>query len=103
MKAYKVAFVGSHGVGKTTLCYGLAARLKASDVSLDVDELIFVVFTETPVHVSVFYRRMISLTQRFYPPSRGCVMRGRVPRLARGAARREAPIEDMRTSFSQLI
>ena len=36
MKAYKVAFVGSHGVGKTTLCYGLAARLKADDISLDV-------------------------------------------------------------------
>lgn len=28
--------MGSHGVGKTTLCYGLAARLKAADVSLDV-------------------------------------------------------------------
>jgi nicotinamide riboside kinase len=36
MNAFKIAFVGSHGVGKTTLCYGLAARLKASDVSLDV-------------------------------------------------------------------
>lgn len=36
MKAYKLAFVGSHGVGKTTLCYGLAARLKAADISLDV-------------------------------------------------------------------
>ncbi|MDA8015882.1 MAG: ATP-binding protein [Thermoanaerobaculia bacterium] len=32
----KIAFVGSHGVGKTTLCYGLAARLKRSDISLDV-------------------------------------------------------------------
>jgi nicotinamide riboside kinase len=32
----KIAFIGSHGVGKTTLCYGLAARLKARDVSLDV-------------------------------------------------------------------
>jgi nicotinamide riboside kinase len=32
----KVAFVGSHGVGKTTLCYGLAARLKARDVVLEV-------------------------------------------------------------------
>jgi len=32
----KVAFIGSHGVGKTTLCYGLAARLKARDVSLEV-------------------------------------------------------------------
>ena len=26
---FKLAFIGSHGVGKTTLCYGLAARLKA--------------------------------------------------------------------------
>jgi nicotinamide riboside kinase len=32
----KVAFIGSHGVGKTTLCYGLAARLKARDVSLEI-------------------------------------------------------------------
>lgn len=35
-RAYKVAFIGSHGVGKTTLCYGLAARLKARDVVLEV-------------------------------------------------------------------
>lgn len=35
-QSFKIAFVGSHGVGKTTLCYGLAARLKASDISLDV-------------------------------------------------------------------
>lgn len=33
---FKIAFIGSHGVGKTTLCYGLAARLKAADASLDV-------------------------------------------------------------------
>lgn len=32
----KVAFIGTHGVGKTTLCYGLAARLKARDVVLDI-------------------------------------------------------------------
>lgn len=32
----KIAFIGSHGVGKTTLCYGLAARLKARDVSLEI-------------------------------------------------------------------
>ncbi len=32
----KLAFIGTHGVGKTTLCYGLAARLKARDVVLDV-------------------------------------------------------------------
>ncbi len=36
MTSYKLAFVGSHGVGKTTLCFGLAARLKAADISLDV-------------------------------------------------------------------
>ncbi len=34
--SFKLAFIGSHGVGKTTLCYGLAARLKVRDVSLDV-------------------------------------------------------------------
>ena len=34
--SYKVAFIGSHGVGKTTLCYGLAARLKARDISLEI-------------------------------------------------------------------
>ncbi len=34
--AFKIAFIGSHGVGKTTLCYGLAARLKARDFSCDV-------------------------------------------------------------------
>ena len=34
--SFKIAFIGSHGVGKTTLCYGLAARLKAADTSLDV-------------------------------------------------------------------
>ena len=32
----KIAFIGTHGVGKTTLCYGLAARLKRSDVALDI-------------------------------------------------------------------
>jgi nicotinamide riboside kinase len=32
----KVAFIGSHGVGKTTLCYGLAARLKARDFAVEV-------------------------------------------------------------------
>ena len=35
-RALKVAFIGTHGVGKTTLCYGLGARLKARDVSLEV-------------------------------------------------------------------
>jgi thymidylate kinase len=33
---FKVAFIGTHGVGKTTLCYGLAARLKKRDISLEV-------------------------------------------------------------------
>jgi nicotinamide riboside kinase len=32
----KIAFIGSHGVGKTTLCYGLAARLKALDYAVEV-------------------------------------------------------------------
>ena len=37
MKAsLKLGFIGTHGVGKTTLCYGLAARLKARDVVLDI-------------------------------------------------------------------
>ncbi|MEM7407619.1 MAG: ATP-binding protein [Pseudomonadota bacterium] len=35
-RPFKIAFVGSHGVGKTTLCFGLAARLKARNVSLEV-------------------------------------------------------------------
>jgi len=33
---FKLAFIGSHGVGKTTLCYGLAARLKRRDVALEI-------------------------------------------------------------------
>lgn len=33
---FKLAFIGSHGVGKTTLCYGLAARLKRRDIALEV-------------------------------------------------------------------
>jgi nicotinamide riboside kinase len=32
----KIGFIGTHGVGKTTLCYGLAARLKARDVVLEI-------------------------------------------------------------------
>jgi thymidylate kinase len=32
----KVAFIGTHGVGKTTLCYDLAAFLKRRDVNVDV-------------------------------------------------------------------
>ena len=33
---FKIALIGSHGVGKTTLCLGLAARLKARDIALDL-------------------------------------------------------------------
>ena len=32
----KVAFIGTHGVGKTTLCYDLAALLKRRDLSVDI-------------------------------------------------------------------
>lgn len=32
----KLAFVGTHGVGKTTLCFELAAQLKRLDFSVDV-------------------------------------------------------------------
>jgi len=31
----KIAFIGTHGVGKTTLCYDLAAHLKRMDFSVD--------------------------------------------------------------------
>lgn len=33
---FKIAFIGTHGVGKTTLCYGLAARLKERDLAVEV-------------------------------------------------------------------
>ena len=32
----KVAFIGNHGVGKTTLCYELAAALKREGVHVDI-------------------------------------------------------------------
>lgn len=32
----KIAFIGSHGVGKTTLCFDLAARLKRQDRVVDL-------------------------------------------------------------------
>jgi GTPase SAR1 family protein len=32
----KVAFIGAHGVGKTTLCYDLASRLKRQDRAVDL-------------------------------------------------------------------
>jgi nicotinamide riboside kinase len=33
---FKIAFIGSHGVGKTTLCFGLASRLKARDLGVEL-------------------------------------------------------------------
>ena len=32
----KVAFVGTHGVGKTTLCFDLASQLKRLDLGVDL-------------------------------------------------------------------
>ncbi|MGD9548057.1 MAG: ATP-binding protein [Candidatus Krumholzibacteriia bacterium] len=32
----KIAFIGTHGVGKTTLCYELAAALKRLDIGVDL-------------------------------------------------------------------
>ena len=32
----KIAFIGTHGVGKTTLCFELAAALKRMDLSVDL-------------------------------------------------------------------
>ena len=32
----KIAFIGSHGVGKTTLCFDLASRLKRLDLGVDI-------------------------------------------------------------------
>jgi len=32
----KIAFIGTHGVGKTTLCFDLAASLKRLDMSVDL-------------------------------------------------------------------
>jgi thymidylate kinase len=32
----KIAFIGTHGVGKTTLCYDLAAALKRLDIAVDL-------------------------------------------------------------------
>jgi GTPase SAR1 family protein len=32
----KIAFIGTHGVGKTTLCFDLAARIKRLDYSVDL-------------------------------------------------------------------
>jgi nicotinamide riboside kinase len=35
-RAAKIAFIGTHGVGKTTLCYELAAKLKRAGWNVDV-------------------------------------------------------------------
>jgi signal recognition particle GTPase len=35
-RCLKVAFIGTHGVGKTTLCFELAARLKWMDYRVDM-------------------------------------------------------------------
>lgn len=35
-KVMKIAFMGSHGVGKTTLCFDVAARLKRLDMGVDL-------------------------------------------------------------------
>lgn len=32
----KIAFIGSHGVGKTTLCFDVAARLKRLDMAVEL-------------------------------------------------------------------
>jgi len=32
----KIAFIGTHGVGKTTLCFDLAAALKKLDLNVDI-------------------------------------------------------------------
>jgi nicotinamide riboside kinase len=35
-RSLKIAFIGSHGVGKTTLCFDLAGRIKKLDLSVDL-------------------------------------------------------------------
>ena len=32
----KIALIGSHGVGKTTLCFELAARLKRRNIDVEI-------------------------------------------------------------------
>ena len=63
-RARKIAFIGSHGVGKTTLCYGLAARLKRRDVAL---EIVHEVARRSPLPINrdttVSAQRWILLTQ----------------------------------------
>jgi len=45
----KVAFIGTHGVGKTTLCYDLAASLKKRDLTV---ELVREVARECPLPIN---------------------------------------------------
>jgi len=45
----KIAFIGTHGVGKTTLCYDLAACLKKRDVTV---ELVREVARECPLPIN---------------------------------------------------
>jgi nicotinamide riboside kinase len=45
----KVAFIGTHGVGKTTLCYDLAAGLKKRDLAV---ELVREVARECPLPIN---------------------------------------------------
>lgn len=48
-EAMKIAFIGTHGVGKTTLCYDLAASLKRRDLSV---ELVREVARECPLPIN---------------------------------------------------
>ena len=45
----KIAFIGTHGVGKTTLCYDLAASLKRRDLTV---ELVREVARECPLPIN---------------------------------------------------
>lgn len=45
----KIAFIGTHGVGKTTLCYDLAAALKKRDLTV---ELVREVARECPLPIN---------------------------------------------------
>ena len=45
----KIAFIGTHGVGKTTLCYELAASLKKRDLAV---ELVREVARECPLPIN---------------------------------------------------
>ena len=45
----KLAFIGSHGVGKTTLCYDVAGRLKRQDRSV---ELVMEVARRSPLPIN---------------------------------------------------